>query len=310
MVEGAAAEVIVEAADEETVERAAEDLANLDPICAAVHCGCMGLPQELVDHIMERLHDDLRALKACSLTCKSMFASTRHLIHQTLYLTLRNNRGVPTHHPGRGHSDTELRFLSFMGKRGFLQYTRQVHFHMGHVFAPDFLLPHLGQLQSLDRVHSFTIEACDALLWQSHHDTIFTHFYPTLTSLTLHRPLSHYRYVLQFALQFPNLQNLCIEHPAGSEWIRPGLITPATIDVPPPLRGHFRLVGVGVVRWPTKFSYELPSGINFRSVELQGVPRNQGQKIVRACAGTLEDLAIMLCGDGTHRVSCSSHCAS
>jgi len=285
---------MVEAADEEMVEGAAEDLVDLDPVCAAVHHGCMGLPQELVDHTMEMLHGDLRALKACSLTCKAMFPSTRHLIHQTLYLTLRNNRSVLPRHLARRHRDAELRFLTFMGKRGFLQYTRHVYIRMGHIFTPDFLMPHLDHFRSLDRVHSLTIVACDALLWQDHHDTIFTHLYPTLTSLALHRPLNHYRHVLQLALRFPNLQNLCIEHPADSEWIRPGLITPATIDVPPPLRGHFRLVGVGAVQWPTEFSRELPGGINFRSVELQDVPCNQGQRIIRASAGTLEDLTIVL----------------
>ena len=271
-----------------------KDLVDLGPISAAVHYGCMGLPQELVDHTMEMLHDDPRALKSCSLTCRAMFASTRHLIHQTLYLTLRNSRSVLTHRLGRGHPGTELRFLSFMSKRGFLQYTRHVYIRMGHIFTPGLLMPHLDHFQFLDRVHTLTIEACDALSWQTHHDTIFTHFYPTLTSLTLHRPLNHYRYVLQFALRFPNLQNLCIEHPADSEWIRPGLITPATIDLPPPLRGHFRLVGVGAVQWPTEFSRELPGGINFRSVELQDVPWNQGQRIIRASAGTLEDLTIVL----------------
>ena len=40
----------------------------------------MILPTELVDYIMDILRDDLRALKACSLTCWAMFASTRHLI--------------------------------------------------------------------------------------------------------------------------------------------------------------------------------------------------------------------------------------
>ena len=288
-----------ETADEEMVVGATEDLADLGPISAAVHHGCMGLPQELVDHTMEMLHDDLRALKACSLTCKAMFASTRHLIHQTLNLTLRNNWCVSARRPGHSRRGAELRFLAFMGKRGFLQYTRHVYIRMGHIFTPDFLMPHLDHFQSLDRVHSLTIEACDALLWQNHHDTIFTHFYPTLTSITLRRPLNHYRYVLQFALRFPNLQSLCIEHPADSEWVRPDLATSAVIDLPPPLRGHFHLVGVGAVQWPTEFSRELPGGINFRSVELQDVPWNQGQKIVRACAGTLEDLTIVL-RDGAH----------
>ena len=48
--------------------------------------GCMGLPQELIDYIVDILHNDISTLKACSLTCKAMFASTRRLIHQGLCL--------------------------------------------------------------------------------------------------------------------------------------------------------------------------------------------------------------------------------
>ena len=41
----------------------------------------------------------------------------------------------------------------------------------------------------------------------------FTQFYPTLMILTLHYPTKHYRFVLQFILQFPNLENLTPEPP-------------------------------------------------------------------------------------------------
>ena len=58
---------------------------DLGLIAAEVHGGCMGLPQEIVDHIMDMLQNDVIALKACSLTCKVMFVSARHLIHHTLY---------------------------------------------------------------------------------------------------------------------------------------------------------------------------------------------------------------------------------
>lgn len=50
--------------------------ADIIGISAAIHHGCMGLPQQLVEYIMEVLRDDLQTLKACSLTCKPMFAST------------------------------------------------------------------------------------------------------------------------------------------------------------------------------------------------------------------------------------------
>ena len=46
--------------------------------------GWKNLPQELVDEILDYLLDDLKALKACSLTCKCLFGATRPLIHRRL----------------------------------------------------------------------------------------------------------------------------------------------------------------------------------------------------------------------------------
>jgi len=275
-----------------------EQPVDLGQLSAAVHRGCMGLPQELVDHTMEMLHDDLRALKACSLTCKAMFASTRHLIHFTLRLTRWNNQSVLTleekyRYLRWDYHDIELRFLSFMGERGFLRYPRHVYIHLECPFTPDTLIPHLDHFKSLDQVQSLTIDAYDGLLWRNYHSACFAHFYPTLTSLTLHHPTNHYRYVLQFALQFPNLQNLCIKHLGDGQHTRPDLVIPPIVDESPPLRGHLRLVGVRPDQWLTEFTNDLPNGINFRSVELQSVFWEHCQRILTACAGTLEDLTVV-----------------
>lgn len=290
-------------AGEIVTEAARDPLIESTPIISSAiyHHHMMGLPQELIGQIMDMLHDDPRALKACSLTCKAMFASTRYLIHRTLRLTQRNNQSVLTHdekyrYLGWDRHNLELRFLSYMGERGFLRFTRHVHIRMGQIFTPDLLMPHLNHFQSLDRVHSLNIENYDATVWRGHYKTFFVHFYPTLTSLTLHRPLNHYRYVMQFALQFPKLENLCIEH-LGYEWTQPDLIIPPVVNKSPPLRGRLRLVGVGPGDWPAEFTH-LPNGINFRSVELQDVVWHQAQRMLIGCADTLEDLTIVFCKNG------------
>ena len=150
-----------------------EQPVGLNLICSTINGGCMGLPQELVDHIVDTLHEDLPALKACSLTCKAMFASTRHLIHQTLCLTPRNNERVLTREEEeklrrlkQGYQDVQLRFLSYAGERGLLQYTRKIYISRcfrrvaipAGAFTPDTLLPHIHHFRSLDRVHAITIE--------------------------------------------------------------------------------------------------------------------------------------------------------
>lgn len=51
-----------------------EQFVDLNPISATIHRGCMGLPQELTNHIVDMLYDNILALSACSLTCRAMFA--------------------------------------------------------------------------------------------------------------------------------------------------------------------------------------------------------------------------------------------
>jgi hypothetical protein len=265
----------------------------------------MGLPQELVDYIMDILYSDLHTLKACSLTCKSMFVSTRHLIHQTLHLTPRNNQSILTReekprYQGQDYHDVELRFLSFMGERGLLRYVQYLHIRMFlGTFTPDTLLPHIHHFQSLDRVHTITIDHYDTVKWATHHDTCFVHFYPTLTTLTLRRPLGHYRLVLQFALQFPNLDNLSLEWMEGKH-TQSGVAVPAIVGQFPPLCGNLRLAGLddGAIHWPINFAHDIRNKVNFRSVELEGSLGDNAQYILNACAGTIENLTLVPRGFG------------
>ena len=281
------------------VAKVAKQPVDLNQISTVVHHGCMGLPQELVDYIMDMIQNDLLALKACSLACKSMFVSTRHLVHQTLWLTPLNNERVPARggrfcYLGWNRREDELRFLSYVGEHGLLQYARQVQIRMPSTFTPDTLLPHFHHFQSLDRVHTLTIERYDPILWVNHYSTCFVHFYPTLTSLTLTRPLRHYRLLLRFVAQFPNLENLCLEWVTVEKRRRPRVVIPARIDQSPPLRGHLRLAGVPTrAPWVLDFTHELPYVVNFRSVQLVGFFAAHAQYVLNACAHTLEDLSIM-----------------
>ena len=271
----------------------------------------MGLPQEVIDYILDMLYDDLRTLKACSLTCKAMFASTRHLIYQTLCLSHRNNQKVLTkeekeelRHKKLDHRDLELRFLSYMGEHGLLQYARRIDICGLDKFTPDILLPHLHYFQSLDRIHTFVIEHYDASSWADYYTTCFVHFYPTLTSLTLCQPVGHHHLLWRFALQFPNLESLCLE------WLQDQVQTqqyppiPAIVDQFPPLRGRLRLAFGAGIQWVVQFTNNFKRGFNFQSVELESdFFGNHSQNIINACARTLEDLTITAAGTGTLRLS-------
>ena len=288
----------------------AEHPVDLSPISAAIHHGCMGLPQELIDYIMDMLHDDIRALKACSLTCKAMFASSRHLVHQRLCLTVRNNQRVLTReeksrHREGDHRDMDLRFLSFMGEHGFLQYTRRVYIRDPIRFNPDTLLPHMSHFKSLDRVHTLTFEGFDAISWANHHQTCFAHFYPTLTSLTLSRPHSQYRDLVEFILQFPNLQNLCLEWLRAGDQTQPDPSVPIIVDQFPPFRGHLRLAFGAEIGWLADFARDFRNRIRFRSVEIEADFFGDGVQyyILHLCACALRNLTISFPGLGTYRSS-------
>ena len=129
----------------------------------------MSLPQELTDRIMDVLGDDRRALKSCSLTCKVIFTSTRHLIHQTLRVTWANNQKVLTPAGSKRYAlvvrpNLEPRFLSSMGERGLLKYARHLDIFIEYLFFPDALEPHLQYFRSHDRIPTLTIHSYDAFV--------------------------------------------------------------------------------------------------------------------------------------------------
>ena len=112
-----------------------------------------------------------------------MFASTRHLIHQVLYLTVQNNQSVLTRGEKRlllgSDYGVKLRLVSYAGERGLLRYTQYVHIRGGRILTPETLSPHVHHFLSLDRVHTLTIERYDAPSWADYHNTCFVHFYPS-----------------------------------------------------------------------------------------------------------------------------------
>ena len=270
----------------------------------------MGLPQELIDYIINMHRDDFTTLKACSLTCKAMFTSSRPLLHQRLYLTWRNNWNCLTpqeqlilRHRGSGYRDLELRLLSYVGESGLLRCAQLIHIDTPRPFAPYVLLPHLHHFKTLDLVHTLVIEHHDASLWGNRHRTYFDHLYPTLTSLTLTHPLCGGRFLLRFILQFPNLENLCLEWLKSVGSIQPDLAIPVTAGRSPPLHGCLRLASETTIRWWSRiFIPELQNGVRFRSIELSlDHFTASAQMAIDACAHTVEHLTIITTGNSTYQ---------
>ena len=95
----------------------------------------------------------------------------------------------------------------------FLQYTQEVHIHMGCVaFTPNIPHPSTTFGPSI-KPGALTVGSYDAVVWRDHYRSSFIYFYLTLTSLELHSPPNHHPCVLQFAPQFSNIDHSCIERP-------------------------------------------------------------------------------------------------
>jgi hypothetical protein len=195
-----------------------------------------------------------------------------------------------------GGRNVELRFLSLVDERGLFKYTQRVHIYTQDHFTPEILLPHFHHFQSLNHVHTLTIDNFRTDEWVDYHTTCFAHFYPTLTSLALSHSCNC-RGLLNFALRFPNLENLSLEWLEFSRGDELQLIAPATSpDRSSPLRGCLRLVSnqdsvLIDSTWEEAFR-KPPKGLNFRSVELEDIPSGRAQEVLNACAQTIEDLTI------------------
>ena len=225
--------------------------------------GFMKLPQELVDYIVDMIHDH-QTLNACSLTCKPLLYSVRRLTYSEFYVTPRAQRFFTEEKSISqmiwNRQNAHLYFLSYMGKRGLLQYVRHIHICLPRTFTPENLLPHLHHFQTLNRVHTLTIRHYDAVRWANDYKACFAHFYPTLTSLSLWYPSGPLPLLLQFAQQFPNLEFLSL-------LLRNEEIAPVTVHQSPPLVS--KLFGVyPVAQRPAVLFNELPNKLSLRSVEL------------------------------------------
>ena len=155
----------------------------------------MGLPQ--VDYIVNVFHDDSLTLKACSLTCKAMFASTRHLIRETLRLAQQNNRSILTwsrkRNSARGRALIDLASYLTWPNAASSDTLQQADIKHPAIYIPENLLSHLQRFQSPNWVRTHTIDHHNVVKWANHYKTFFVHFYPTLTSLTVHNPFGCYQ---------------------------------------------------------------------------------------------------------------------
>ena len=257
--------------------------------------GWKGLPQELVDEILGYSMDDLDALKACSLTCKHLFDSTRPLIHQRLCLVSGPARPKSEGSPsGRGQVDHGAfgRLVDADGS-GLLRYTRHLTFKgpagtftIENRFSPRKMQEHLPRLRSITRLQRLTFDSIDVLPFFPVFDEYFGMFTNTVRQLDIRVIYGTGPQLLYFICQFPLLEDLTIISPSNAA-PRPGDSVPV-ITRSPPLRGKLVLSNVYSGRLTDGLAV-LPCGLNFHSLELHRC--KPSQVFLTACGHTVTSVS-------------------
>jgi hypothetical protein len=259
------------------------------------------LPQEIVDRIIFMLGNDLESLKACSLTCKAMFISTRRFIHRRIRLTSEKNwelltlREKQRYIRGDRHG-IAVKVLSGIAAHGLLPYGRQLSINIYKNFTPDNLQPFNDHFQRFDRIQELSIYWLHTPDFLEQFDTFFANFVPTLRSLHLDTPTGNTRDILDFICRFPNLDDLTfrVSSQDSHDWrIWRSALLPAVKEMPP-FRGKLKLHCVGEWRSPMlQQLISLPGKRRFRFIDFRGCPfKTVEQPVVDACSGSIETLSI------------------
>lgn len=257
-----------------------------------------GLPQELVDEILEYLEHDRQTLKACSLTCKGLFRSVRRIIHRRLRVVgprrpvAAGDQGVQRR---RVANRSQLRILSEAAKRGLSHYTRDLTIRVGEEFTPENLRPHLLPFQTFAQLTSLTLHHFNPSPFLPVFDQYFGHLAQQMRSLRFIYTPGAQSDMMYFISQFPNLEDLGF-NPFPQHDLEPSVeYDISSVRKSPTLGGTFQVTSTNA--WRTN-SFEpltrLPSGLRFRSIVFLRCTGINPDVIIRECASTLESLTHVL----------------
>lgn len=258
-----------------------------------------GLPQEIVDYVVSMLHDDLESLKACSLTCKALFISTRPVIHRKISLTWEKNWDLLTIPEKQRYIRGErlgiaIRVLSRIAAHGVLPFARHLHIHLNKNFTPAHLQPFNDDFQRFDRVQELSIYWLHTPGFLEDFDTYFASFVPTLRSLHLDTPTGNTRDILDFICRFPHLDDLTFRMTSDDshDWRTWQSAALPVVEKMPPFRGRLKLGCVGELRGHLiQQLISLPGKPHFRFAEFRNCTPEAEQPIINACSDTLESIS-------------------
>ena len=259
--------------------------------------GWKNLPQELVDEIIDYLRDDPDALRACSLTCKSLFGATRPLIHRRL-VCLGSRPEYTKPKPSllstfsrRKRDPGVFEQLIDADRSGVLPYTQYLalkpkHFYYSPRFNPRDMQGYLPYLRSITKLRSLTLDAFFLPPFIPVFNDYFGMFADTLRHLDIRNTNCSERELLHIICRFPLLEDLTLVYPAGGFIAHPV----PEITQSPPLRGKLGLVQVASNELSEGLA-ALPGGLNFRSLELSWCKHLEA--VLAACSHTVTSVSYL-----------------
>ena len=254
--------------------------------------GWKRLPQELVDEILGCLRDDLGALKACSLTCKPLFAATRPLIHQRVCLAsslswIERPKPKGSLFTLRRGDPEALRQLADADRSDLLHHIRHIIFKMEDAsFNPGNIHKYHPYLRSMTNLRSLTLKP-----FRAHQIIPISSECLDMFTNPVQQPNTRNVYVtdrqlLSIVPQFPLLEDLTIVSPTLAVG-RPEHPFPATTQSPS-LRGKLALVQANSKELFDGLAV-LPGGLNCRSLELHRC--KDPQAVLDACSHSVTSVS-------------------
>ena len=243
------------------------------------------LPLEVVEMVMAHLICDTRSLHACTLTCHSWYIAAVPHLHHTLTIQT---------YPFVKNIESSLQQMHMLGLLPFVKRFRVWGLHDEPVLLSPTLLNCriLRHFSALTSVRELEVEYLDIPSFMPQIRRYFTHFLPTLRSLSLRGPKGSCRQIIYFIGLFQHLEDLRFVYNWGG-WggsqHEPADDLTLTPPFVPPLRGsltmsHFMKVGL------LEAMIYLFRGIRFRHMCLLSV--YGVQLLLGACAKTLETLEL------------------
>lgn len=231
------------------------------------------LPSEIHDLIIDFLHDDDAALKACCVVSKSWVPRARRHLYARIVFDARPNSRLPNIHLWMeafpDPSDSPARYThslviheSLVAIAPYISWIRAfsdiVQLHLDGDVGPHFLIP----------LHGF-----------SH----------TLKSLRLGcRTSIPFSEMFSFVCSFPLLENLwlaaSINDAMGHEWSVP--------STSPKFTGTLSLRMITGIRSVVRCLVELPGGLHFTNIDLACGDVELVTNLVSSCSETLESLKV------------------